>query len=126
MAKILFVEDEADIRDLVTLALEDEHTVCSAATAEEGIALAAREVPDVILMDISLGGGFDGLEAARRLRDDPRFDRTPVIALTAHAMMGDRERVLAAGCDEHWTKPITDLLAFREMVTRVAEEGRSQ
>jgi CheY-like chemotaxis protein len=77
-------------------------------------------------MDISLGGALDGLAAAGRLRADPRFDRTPVVALTAHAMPGDRERVLAAGCDEHWTKPITDLLAFREMVARVAAEGRSQ
>lgn len=124
MAKILFVEDEADIRDLITLALEDEHSIVSAATAEEGLMRASESLPDVILMDISLGGSFDGLEATRRLRADPRFDHTPVIALTAHAMIGDRERVLAAGCDEHWTKPIIDLVAFRQMVTRVADEGR--
>lgn len=124
MAKILFVEDDADIRDLVRLALEDEHSVFAADTAEEGLRQATEHSPDVILMDVSLGGAFDGLEATRRLRADPRFDRTPVIALTAHAMMGDRERVLAAGCDEHWTKPITDLLTFKEMVTRVAVEGR--
>src|SRR5919107_5201452 len=124
MAKILFVEDEADIRDLVRLALEDEHEMLSAETAEEGLRQAAEHAPDVILMDISLGGAYDGLEATGRLRADPRFDRTPVVALTAHAMPGDRERALAAGCDEHWTKPITDLLAFREMVARVAAEGR--
>ena len=126
MAKILFVEDDPDIRDLVRLALEDEHEILSAETAEEGLAVAAEHAPDVILMDISLGGGFDGLEATGRLRADPRFERTPVVALTAHAMPGDRERALAAGCDEHWTKPIIDLLAFREMVARVAAEGRSQ
>ena len=124
MAKILFVEDERDIRDLVRLALEDEHEILSAETAEDGLLQAAEHAPDIILMDISLGGAFDGLEATGRLRADPRFDRTPVIALTAHAMPGDRERALAAGCDEHWTKPITDLLAFREMVARVAAEGR--
>ena len=124
MAKILFVEDEADIRDLVRLALEDEHEILSAETAEDGLLQAAEHAPDIILMDISLGGNFDGLEATRRLRADPRYDSTPVIALTAHAMMGDRERVLAAGCDEHWTKPIIDLVAFKEMVARVADEGR--
>ena len=124
MAKILFVEDEPDIRDLVRLALEDEHRVVAAETAEEGLRRAAELAPDLILMDISLGGAFDGLEATRRLRADPRFRATPIIALTAHAMPGDRERTLAAGCDEHWPKPITDLLAFREMVARVAAEGR--
>ena len=124
MAKILFVEDEPDIRDLVRLALEDEHGVTLAETAEEGLRRAAEVGPDLILMDVSLGGAFDGLEATRRLRADPRFTATPIIALTAHAMPGDRERVLSAGCDEHWTKPITDLLAFREMVARVVSEGR--
>lgn len=126
MAKVLFVEDDADIRDLVRLALEGEHDVLSAETAEEGLRQAAEHAPDVILMDISLGGAFDGLEAANRLRADPRFDRTPVVALTAHAMPGDRERALAAGCDAHWTKPIIDLLDFRDMVTRVAAEGREK
>jgi CheY-like chemotaxis protein len=126
MAKILFVEDEPDIRDLVLLALEDGHSVVSAETAEEGLRRASVEMPDLILMDVSLGGEFDGLEATRRLRADPAFDRTPIIALTAHAMPGDRERALAAGCDEHWTKPITDLLAFCDMVARVADEGRRQ
>lgn len=126
MAKILFVEDEPDIRDLVRLALEDEHHIALAETAEEGLRQAAAHAPDLILMDISLGGAFDGLEATRRLRADSRFDTTPIIALTAHAMPGDRERALSAGCDEHWSKPITDLLAFRAMVARVAAEGRRQ
>ncbi|MBV9924250.1 MAG: response regulator [Acidobacteria bacterium] len=126
MAKILFVEDEPDIRDLVRLALEDEHGVTLAETAEEGLRRASEETPDLILMDVSLGGAFDGLEATRRLRSDPRFDATPIIALTAHAMPGDRERALAAGCDQHWPKPITDLLAFRDMITRTAAEGRKQ
>ncbi len=126
MAKILFVEDEPDIRDLVLLALEDGHSVVAAGTAEEGLRRASVESPDLILMDVSLGGEFDGLEATRRLRADPAFDRTPIIALTAHAMPGDRERALAAGCDEHWTKPITDLVAFCDMVSRVADEGRGR
>ena len=125
MAKILFVEHEPDIRDLVRMVLEDEHGVTVAGTAEEGLRRAAEDAPDLILMDISLGGAFDGLEATRRLRADARFDATPIIALTAHAMPGDLARVLSAGCDEHWPKPITDLLAFRDMVARVAAEGRN-
>jgi len=124
MAKILFVEDEPDIRDLVRLALEDEHSFFAAETAEEGLVRAAEVTPDLILMDVSLGGAFDGLEATRRLRADPRFQWTPIVALTAHAMPGDRERALAAGCDEHWTKPIVDILTFREMIARVAAAGR--
>lgn len=126
MAKILFIEDEPDIRDLIRLALEDEHGVTVAETAEEGLRRATEVEPDLILMDISLGGTIDGLEATRRLRADPRFDTTPIIALTAHAMPGDRERILSAGCDEHWPKPITDLLAFRDMIARIAAEGRSR
>src|SRR3712207_8269428 len=79
MAKILFVEDEPDIRDLVRMALEDVHGVTVAGTAEEGLRRAAELAPDLILMDVSLGGAFDGLEATRRLRADPRFDTTPII-----------------------------------------------
>lgn len=125
MAKVLLVEDEPDIRDLVRMALEmDAHEVSVAKTADEGLAGARDFAPDLILMDIALGGPVDGYEVTRLLRSDSSFDRTPIVALTAHAMLGDRERALAAGCDEHWTKPITDLLGFKEMVARVAREGR--
>jgi CheY-like chemotaxis protein len=125
MAKILLVEDEPDTRELVRLTLElDGHQVLEAATAEEGIARALSGRPDLILMDLSLGGTFDGLEATRRLRADPRFDEIPIIALTAHAMEGDRERSLAAGCDEHWTKPILDLARFKRGVAGAAARGR--
>lgn len=125
MAKILLVEDDPDTRELVRLTLElDGHEVTEAASAEEGIAAARQEAPDLILMDLSLAGTFDGLEATRRLRADPGFDNTPIIALTAHALEGDRERSIAAGCDDHWTKPIIDLSLFKEMVNVTATEGR--
>ncbi len=115
MAKILLVEDDPDTRELVRLTLElYGHEVVEARTAD----------PDLILMDLSLGGQFDGLEATKRLRADPAFDATPIVALTAHAMAGDRERSLAAGCDDHWTKPILDLSAFKDNVARMAAEGR--
>ena len=125
MAKILLVEDEPDTRELVRLTLElDGHEVLEAATGEEAIVKARGGRPGLILMDISLPGQFDGLEATKRLRADPAFDDTPIIALTAHAMQGDRERSLAAGCDEHWTKPIIDLAAFKREVAAAAERGR--
>jgi two-component system cell cycle response regulator DivK len=125
MAKILLVEDDPDTRELVRLTLElYGHEVVEARTAEEGIARARTAAPDLILMDLSLGGKFDGLEATKRLRADPAFDATPIVALTAHAMAGDRERSLAAGCDDHWTKPILDLSTFKDSVARMAAEGR--
>ena len=125
MAKILLVEDDSDTRELVRLTLElDGHEVLEAASAEEGLEAVQHEIPGLILMDLSLAGKFDGLEATRRLRADPRFNDTPIIALTAHAMAGDRERSLAAGCDDHWTKPIVDLSLFKEMINSTATEGR--
>ena len=126
MAKILLVEDEPDNRDLVRIFLEsDGHEVATAATGEEGLELARGGQFDLVLMDLSLPGEFDGIEATRRLRADPRFDRVPVVALTAHAMRGDRERALAAGCDEHIAKPIVDLREFADEVTRLIARGRA-
>jgi two-component system cell cycle response regulator DivK len=126
MAKILIVEDDTDIRDLVHLLLESAgHELHEASSGEEGVAQAKALRPDLILMDLSLAGAIDGLESTKRLRADAAFDQTPIIALTAHAMLGDRERSLRAGCDEHWTKPIGNLTEFKEMVERVAREGRA-
>jgi two-component system cell cycle response regulator DivK len=125
MAKILLVEDDRDIRDLIRMVLEMEgHELHEAANGEDGVAQARLLRPDVILMDLSLAGAIDGLESTRRLRSDSTFDQTPIIALTAHAMRGDHERSLHAGCDEHWTKPIINLELFKEMVERVVAEGR--
>jgi two-component system cell cycle response regulator DivK len=126
MAKILVVEDDRDIRDLIRMVLEmGGHELHEAETGEEGLEQARQLRPDAILMDLSLAGTIDGLESTRRLRADASFDRTPIIALTAHAMRGDREHSLHAGCDEHWTKPIIDLERFQEMVERVIAGGRS-
>lgn len=126
MAKILLVEDDPDTRELVRLTLElYGHDVTEAKTAEDSLVKAQASVPDLILMDLSLGGKFDGLEATKRLRADPAFDATPIIALTAHAMAGDREKSLAAGCDEHWTKPILDLSVFKDSVARIAAQKRT-
>lgn len=126
MAKILLVEDEPDNRDLVRMFLEsDGHSVATAATGEDAVAEATAATFDLVLMDLSLPGEFDGVEATRRLRADARFDRVPVVALTAHAMRGDRERALAAGCDEHISKPIVDLREFAAAVARLVARGRA-
>ena len=105
MCKILYIEDTENNRILVTRFLEKAgHTVQTAELAEAGLALAAAELPDLILMDMALPG-VDGWEATRRLKCDPRLRHIPVIAVTAHVMEGDREKALAAGCDDYDTKP---------------------
>ena len=125
MAKILLVEDEPDNRDLIGMALEmDGHEMFHAGTGEEGLERAHESRPNLILMDLSLPGGMDGLETTRRLRMDSSFSEVPIIALTAHAMRGDRERALESGCDEYISKPIRDLRDFSETISRFVAEGR--
>lgn len=106
MTKILYVEDNDDnvfmLRSRLTRA---GFTVVVAPDGEQGVALAASEAPDLILMDLSLPV-LDGWEATRRLKVAPGTSALPVIALSAHAMEGDRARALAAGCDDYDTKPV--------------------
>ena len=107
MAKILLVEDDSDTRELVRLTLElDGHEVTEAASAEEALSAAWCDLPDLVLMDLSLAGKFDGLEATRRLRADGRFDHIPIIALTAHALASDRDKSREVGCADFDTKPV--------------------
>lgn len=114
MAKILLIEDHQDSRDLIRFVLEiDEHTIVEASTGEEGLKLAKQFVPDLILLDISLAGEINGMEAARRLRADATFNQTALFALTAHAMKNDKEMIMAAGFDKYLTKPIIDFDVFR-------------
>jgi two-component system cell cycle response regulator DivK len=116
MAKILIVEDNAANLKLAVFLLESAgHTVLSATDAEGGLALARREQPDLILMDIQLPG-MDGLQATALLRRDAATHTIPVIALTALAMKGDEERLRAAGCDGYIAKP----LRYREFLATVA------
>ncbi len=106
MSTILVVEDVEDNRELVRLLLEaDDHVVLEAHNGREALAQAATRQPDLILMDLSLPE-LDGWEAFRLLRADPATAAIPVVALTAHAMAGDRERVAAAGFDGYLAKPI--------------------
>jgi len=115
--KILIVEDNLMNLELATDLLEvSGYVVIQAETAEEGIKLARAESPDLVLMDISLPG-MDGLEATGILKQDPTTKDITVIALTAHAMKGDEEKALAAGCSGYITKPI-DTREFPKAVAR--------
>jgi len=105
-AKILLVEDNEMNRDMLSRRLQRRgYEVLTAVDGESGLALTKSETPALVLMDMSLPG-IDGWEATRQLKADPATRVIPVIALTAHAMAGDREQALAAGCDDFDIKPI--------------------
>jgi CheY-like chemotaxis protein len=115
MVKILLVEDNEMNRDMLSRRLVRRgYEVAIALDGEQGIAMARSESPALILMDMSLPG-IDGWEATRRLKADFTTSRIPVIALTAHAMSGDREKAVAAGCDDFDTKPV-DLVRLLEKI----------
>lgn len=106
MAQVLIVEDNDMNRDLLRRRLQrQQFEVVVAPDGYEALEIACGEAPDIILMDIGLPG-IDGLETTRRLKADARTRHIPVIALTAHAMAGDQQAALDAGCDDYDTKPI--------------------
>jgi CheY-like chemotaxis protein len=103
VTKVLYVEDNEDNVYMLKMRLEFE--VLTAENGEKGCAMALSERPDIILMDLEMPV-VDGWEATRRLKDDAQTRDIPIIALSAHALAGEREKALAAGCDEFDTKPI--------------------
>jgi CheY-like chemotaxis protein len=106
MSRILLVEDNDMNRDMLSRRLQRKgHEVLMAADGMQGILMAESEIPDLILLDMTLPV-IDGWEAARRLKASPATNTIPIIALTAHAMAGDREKALEAGCDDYDTKPV--------------------
>jgi two-component system cell cycle response regulator DivK len=106
MAKILIVEDNEMNRDMLSRRLARRgYNVAIAVDGEQGLLMARAESPALILMDMSLPG-LDGWEATRQLKADAQTKDIAIIALTAHAMAGDREKAMAAGCDDFDTKPI--------------------
>jgi len=116
MAKILIVDDDAFNRKLVVTVLEQAgHEVITANTGAEGVAAARAHAPDLVLMDIQMPG-MDGVEALRRLRADPLTAALKVAAFTALAMKGDAERLLAAGFDGYFEKP----MRYKDFLARVA------
>ena len=121
MKSIAVVEDNPDNRLLLQAILNDSYLLTEYETGAEALEGLPREIPDLVLLDISLPG-MDGIEVLQHMRADARLRGIPVVALTAHAMAGDRERFLAAGFDGYLTKPITDdnvlLRAIRERLTK--------
>jgi CheY-like chemotaxis protein len=107
VTKVLYIEDNEDNVYMLKMRLEllGDFEVLAAEDGEKGCALAALERPDIILMDLEMPV-VDGWEAARRLKSSPQTRDIPIIALSAHALAGEREKALAAGCDEFDVKPI--------------------
>ncbi len=116
MSTILVVEDTQDNFDLIEDALGEEHNLVHATTGREGLIQAMAHRPDLILLDMGLPV-MDGWEVAQRLKADPETRAIPVVALTAHAMSGDREKCMEMGCDDYMAKPI-NINELVEMINR--------
>ena len=115
MPKILVVEDNEENRDSLSRRLERRgFTVLVAADGRVGVEVAMAQAPDLILMDMNMPE-LDGWEATRQIKATPAMADVPVIALTAHAMTGDRERAIEAGCEDYHTKPIE----FAKLITQI-------
>ncbi len=122
MIRILLVEDNEMNRDMLSRRLERKgFEILIAVDGAQGIQMAQTEAPDLILMDMSLPL-LDGWEATRQLKSLPETQNIPVIALTAHAMAGDREKCLASGCDDYDTKPIELARLLTKIQTLLGQE----
>jgi two-component system, cell cycle response regulator DivK len=123
MAKILLVEDDEMNRDMLSRRLERRgYHVVIAVDGGQGLRLAQSEAPDLIVMDMSLPV-LDGWQATRQLKAAPTTQAIPILALTAHAMAGDRERAVEAGCDDYDTKPIEFPRLLGKIQALLAQEG---
>jgi CheY-like chemotaxis protein len=122
MKKILLIEDNELNRDMLSRRLRKRgYEVVTAVDGETGIVMAQAEAPALILMDVTLPG-IDGLEATRRLKAAPQTRHIPIVALTAHTMVSDRDTALAAGCDDFDTKPI-ELPRLLEKIESLLNQG---
>ncbi|MEW6108356.1 MAG: response regulator [Nitrospirota bacterium] len=120
--KILVVDDNQDSRELVVKVLKNKgYRIVEAVDGEDAMQKAMTEMPDLILMDISIPK-IDGYEVTRRLKSQERFKSTPVIALTAHAMKGDMEKALRAGCEGYISKPID----IRELPEKIKQYMKNE
>ena len=128
-ARILYIEDNEQSLYLVTFLLNaDGYEVLQARDGNEGLEAAGRCRPDLILLDIQLPA-MDGYAVAHRLRDNPDLAGTPIVALTSFAMVGDREKALAAGCTGYFEKPInpdTFLMEIGRYLTKRVSQGTEQ
>ena len=119
---VLYVEDNFENKLFVRRVIESMgHEVMEAETGPDSLLMAAERKPDLILMDVNIPG-MDGLETTTRFKQDPELAAIPVIALTANAMRGDRERCLAAGCDGYMQKPV-GVSDLRREITRFSDKN---
>ncbi len=122
MPKILLVEDNEMNRDMLSRRLKrNGYDVVIAIDGQQGVDMAASEAPDLILMDMSLPV-IDGWEATRRVKANAATRGIPVIALTAHAMAGDREKAIEAGCEDYDTKPV-EITRLLDKITALLGAG---
>ena len=121
MKKILIVEDNEDNMYVLEAFLEDDFELVEATDGKMGLEMAITEKPDLILLDISLPE-MDGTEVIVKIRKHQEIKDTPVIALTAHAMLGDKERFMEFGFDEYMSKPIVDEDILIEMMNNLMEK----
>lgn len=126
MARILIIEDNPENMQLMMYLLTAfGHTVLETTLGEKGLRLAKEEAPDLILCDLHMPG-MDGYEVAKRLKLDPQLAAIPLVAVTAYAMVGDREKVLAAGFNGYIPKPINPELFVGEIESFLASRARSK
>lgn len=124
MQRILCIEDNPQNMRLVRKILKHHgYEVIEAVDGTSGVALASREVPDLILMDINLPD-IDGLDATQQIKNNPDLAHIPIVALTANAMYGDEERILAAGCDGYISKPVSKNALVEKVAETLAEHAR--
>ena len=114
MKKILIVEDVQLNVDLLVQLLEDEYELIIAKDGAEGVEMTLQEKPDLILMDMALPV-MDGWDATRRIKSDETLRHIPVLGISSHAMAGDSEKALRAGCDDYLTKPLDEELLFQKL-----------
>ena len=122
--RIAIIDDNEDNRLIFRTYLEDVYNVVEFADGEKAIADMKAAPPDFVFLDISLPG-LDGVEILRRIRQDERLQRLPVFALTAHDMIGDRERFIATGFDGYMSKPVLDFTALTGLIENVSTKARS-
>ncbi|HSU89093.1 MAG TPA: response regulator [Terriglobia bacterium] len=119
MHKVAVVDDNADNRLIIRTILEDQYEIMEFSSGMEAIEGFRKNKPDVVILDISLPE-MDGTEILRRIREDSALHDLPVVALTAHAMVGDREKYLAAGFNDYVAKPILDMNVLFSTIQRWA------
>lgn len=116
MKKILIVDDQLEVRELVEVTMRvGDYQILKAKSGEEAIDIVKAEKPDLVIMDIMMPGGMDGLEATRILKNDPETQESKIIMLTAKGQQSEREKGIEAGADDYFVKPFSPLDLIRKV-----------